>query len=361
MKELLNKQKTIKNLLNEWVDEGIAPGLTYGVIYNNKEFVGNVGNKSLFNEKMELSIELNSYDTLYDVASLTKVLCIVPIILRLIDRGKINFDDKVIKFLPNYKHQDITIYDLLTHSSGLPPEIEERYKMSYEEIRKKILSSKKAYETGTDVVYSCIGYITLGFIIEKIYGKSLSIVAKEEVFEPLGMNDTCFNPIDISRCAPVELTKDRGLVKGKVHDESANFLNGIAGNAGIFSTAEDINKFMKMMLNEGRHNGKQYISKEFIDMCFKKLIFEKNKNRDRSLCWIVGNNDEVIKDINEDIISFSGFTGTSISIDRGNKVAIALLSNRVHPTRDNNLLAKYRPCMHKKIYSVLEKDARKEG
>ena len=128
-------------------------------------------------------------------------------------------------------------------------------------------------------------------------------------------------------------------------------MEGISGHAGVFTTANDIGNYMKMALNKGYYNNKQYISEELINIWYKTLEYEKDSNRYRSLCWIKGNNKYVIKQKNDNIISFHGFTGTSISLDRENNIGICLLSNSIHPLRENReKLKALRPTITDKIY-----------
>lgn len=167
------------------------------------------------------------------------------------------------------------------------------------------------------------------------------------------MNDTSYKPLDKERCASTEVTKDRGVIQGIVHDEKACSMNGIAGNAGVFSTAHDLANFVSMILNNGMYKDKRILSEEIINLYFQPLIYEQERNRYRSLCFIVGNNDLVIEEGNNDIISFNGFTGPSISIDRNNKLGIVLMTNRVHPTRDNRKISVERPKIANLIYENL--------
>lgn len=343
----MNKLNNVEFFLNEQINNGVCPGFNYGVI-SKEEYIGSVGYKALFSNKEE-----NNIDTLYDVASLTKVVATMPAICRLIESKKLNMDDKVSKYLDRFKYDDITIYDLLTHTSGLPADLNNKDIVSKEEIVNKIYDLDLINPTGKKVVYSDIGYILLGFIIEKICNKPLEETIKELVFDPLEMNDTCFNPINKDNCAPTEITDSRGVVRGIVHDEKACSLDGAAGNAGVFSNVKDLMNYVSMILNDGVFNGKQFLNKKTIDLWFKPLVLEVDNNRLRSLCYIVGNNNLVIK-AHENVISFNGFTGPSISIDRNNKVGIILLNNRVHPTRENTLLIPARSIITSKIYDELD-------
>ena len=337
----------LDNKINEEVKNKVIPGMTYAIVKDGEVNIGSCGYKSLVP-----TIEKVSDDTVYDIASLTKVVVTVPLICKLIDTGKIKFDDKVKKYLPNFKYDDITIYHLLTHTSGLPADLGNKEIVSKESIVNQMYSKEKEYETGTKVLYSDLGYMFLGELIEKVYNKPLDVVSKEEIFIPLEMHNTGYNPTNKEKCAPTEVTKNRDIVKGFVHDEKAYSMNGVAGHAGVFSTAQDLSNYVSMILNNGQFNGKQILSKDIIDIWFKPLVYDKKCEWNRSFCFIVGNNDLIIEQ-GDNIISFHGFTGPSISIDRNNNLGIVLMTNRIHPTRDNKKMSKERPKISDEIYKHL--------
>lgn len=335
--------------INEEVNNNIIPGMVYSVICDGNINIGAIGYKSLVPDK-----EILSSDTMYDIASLTKILVTVTLISKLIDNRIINIYDKVNKYLPYFKFDDIRVYDLLTHTSGLPADFKDKSIITKEEMRYKIYSIDKEYETGSKVVYSDIGYIILGDVISKIYNKPLDIVAIEEIFIPLEMYNTSYNPKDKDKCAPTEITKERGIIKGIVHDEKAYSLGGVAGHAGVFTDVKDLSNFVTMVLNNGMFNNKRFLSREIIDTWFTPFVYDERCEWYRSFCYIVGNNDIVIEQGNN-IISFNGFTGPSISIDRDNNLGIILLTNRVHPSRDNKIISQERPKISEEIYKNLDK------
>ena len=341
----MEHEKYINNLI---INKQII-GLNTCIIHDDMKIVKASGLKSIIPKK-----ELTDNKTLYDIASLTKVVTTLPIICRLIDNKEINFNTKANSILKNLKYDDITIYDMLVHQSGLPSSINMNNKeQSKESLIKEIYKLDKSYKTGSKIVYSDIGYILLGLLIEEIYNKSFDKVANEEVFMPLNMNNTTFNPNNKENCAPTEYkdSTHTEVYQGIVHDWKSRMMEGISGHAGVFTTANDIGNYMKMALNKGYYNNKQYISEELINIWYKTLEYEKDSNRYRSLCWIKGNNKYVIKQKNDNIISFHGFTGTSISLDREDNIGICLLSNSVHPLRENReKLKTLRPTITDKIY-----------
>ena len=297
-------------------------------------------------------------DTMYDTASLTKVLTVMPIVCKLVDNKEISFDTKLKSILPEFKYDDVTIYDILVHQSGLPVDMIDK-SQDKETLINEMFELDKIYQTGTNVMYSDVGYMLLGIALERIYNSSLDVISKKEIFEPLEMKDTMYNPTDIIRCAPTEyIDKELGTVyQGVVHDWKARIMEGVAGHAGVFSTASDIGNYMKMVLNNGSYNGKQFISEEIIDKYwFKNLVYEEDAKRYRSLCWITGYNKYIINGEDANTISFHGFSGPSISIDRKNDIGICIMSNSVHPVRENkDKLNAVRPMISEEVYKTLIK------
>ena len=189
-----------------------------------------------------------------------------------------------------------------------------------------------------------MGYVLLGLIIEKIENRPLDEVIKEKIFLPLDMIDTTYNPKDLNRCAPTELRNDdlyQGILQGSVHDEMAFLLNGVAGHAGVFSTVKDVSHFITMILNNGKYNDQQILSPTTIDLMFTPQVHEKSgvicKETIRGLGWLIGGFASSSGDLTSNqTIHHTGFTGTSIFIDRSNEIGFCLLTNRVHPTRNTS-------------------------
>ncbi len=329
----------LKELFNDAVEFGAFPGATYAIVTRNHIYTDVVGLKAKYPAEEE-----NSVDTIYDMASVSKVVSTTTCLLKLMEAGKVRLFDPVQRYLPQFKYEKITIWHLVTHTSGLQPGLyNQAHITSKEEAMKLIYEAEVQFETGTKIQYSDINYILLGFIIETISGMSLDAFAKKEIFIPLDMIDSGYNPVDAKRCAPTEERHDevvQGIVRGKVHDETAYILGGVAGHAGLFSTASDIAKFMQMILNNGMHNGKQYLSKATIDALFRPLVKDpigiSSLPLQRSIGWIVYDYNTACGDLTSlNTIYHTGFTGTCVWIDKDNEVAFCMLSNRVHPTRAN--------------------------
>ena len=343
--ELNNKFNKLDDKINELLEENVFPGATYAIVNSEFSKVGVCGNRSL------MPLEENSLDTLYDMASLTKVIVTNTILMRAIQAGKISIDDKIGKYLNEYAYLDITIYDLVTHQAGLNPDFDNQNMKSHEDFLKELHNIKLSYKPKTKCVYSCIGFILLGMVLEKVYNKSLDKIADEEVFIPLEMKKATFSP-DVTKAAPTELTVNRGLVRGKVHDESAYYSEKTIGNAGLFCDVNDTAKFVKMILNNGKIKNGIYLEKKYIDMLFDIKVRDLDGDA-RSTGWLVGQNNITGNSVSNTTISHTGFTGTSIVIDRENDLGIIVLSNRIHPTRDNRLLIDKRKEIISSVYEKI--------
>lgn len=301
-------------------------------------------------------------NTIFDLASVSKVVGTTTAAMMLIDDGKLNLDDKVIKYLPEFNNngkENITIRNLLLHNSGLAP-----FKKYYDvystadEVINDIMNLTPEQEPGTKYVYSDLGMITLQKVIEKISGKTLDKFLEEKLFNPLGMNSTMYNPPAMLRdnCAPTEFDDFYRMhqLQGEVHDERAYMLNGVAGHAGLFSTAPDLAKFMQMILQKGNYQGRQYIKPETVTLFTKK----QSDQSSRGLGWDTKSPEGSSSGQYFDITSYghTGYTGTSVWTDPTKNLFLILLTNRVYPTRNNNKLSKYRPLIHDAIYQAAVKE-----
>ena len=247
MNNINNKVLELTEMLSEAASTGIFPGGNFALVCEGGTFTGSVGKKRLFPEVVE-----NDINTMYDMASCSKVVSTTTCILKLLEQGKLRLFDTVKKYLPRFRHENVLVWDLITHTSGLPAGVSGVCKIkSREEALDKIYALDLIYEKNTKIVYSDIGFILLGFIVEEISGMKLNEFAKKYVFEPLEMYDTGYNPVDINRCAPTEERNDdivKGIVCGKVHDEMAYILGGVCGHAGLFSTCKDMSHLLKWFL-----------------------------------------------------------------------------------------------------------------
>lgn len=337
-------QEQLEKYLKRKVNEKVFPGCAYYIYCDNEEYIGCVGNKSIIP-----NIEKNSIDTLYDIASLSKLLVTNLLISILLQEDRIKLDDKVIDYLPKFKYDNVLILHLLTHSSGIKVLYDKNNIKSKDDFYTNI---ELEYTPGGEAKYSDINFILLGFIIENIYGESLDVLARKYIFSKLDMNDTTYNPKDKYLCAPTEIINNN-LLQGIVDDEKARYLNGVSGNSGVFSTIKDISHFIKLILNDGYYNGKKIIDKKYIDLWFTPLFID-NEDVRRTIGWAYGKSSFLCnKFCSDDTIVHTSFTGCHIVIDRANELGIVILSNRIHPTRDNTKLLKERANINNYIYKLL--------
>lgn len=346
---LLARAKTI---IQDAVNNHKIPGACYAIIQKNGtcEF-GHTGYRQLIPE--QLTVEEN---TIYDMASCSKVIATTTIILQLLEQNCFQLNTPLQTILPEFKYPEVTIEHLLTHSSGLCSD-DKAYRSchSKEEMWKFITELPLEYEPGTKVVYSDFGFITLGFVIEHFVG-NLDEVARKSLFEPLEMKDTCYQPNQYGltdRCAATEVTKDRGVIIGECHDGKGHCLNGISGNAGLFSTVQDLSHFVQMILNDGLFHNKTILQPSTIELL--KHPRTDQLNIKRTLGWI--SNDQNQSDghlISSSCIYHTGFTGTSIYIDFVRNCSVILLTNRVHPTRDNDAIIEIRNQFHDAVLQAFD-------
>jgi CubicO group peptidase (beta-lactamase class C family) len=275
-------------------------------------------------------------ESIYDLASLTKVVGTTTAAMVLFDEGKLDLDEKVSHYVPDFvggKREMATVRMLLAHRAGLPAgrELWRKAKNNPALAREMVVTTKLAYTPGTGMIYSDLGADILGFVVESASGQSLDKFVAERVFRPLGMKNTGFLPADSlkPRIAPTEVAPPRGYpLRGEVHDENAHALGNVAGHAGLFSSAGDLAIFAQMMLNRGEYNGTRIVA----DSTVRK--FTEEVARSRALGWEVGNGEHGAGEyFDEHAFGHTGYTGTSLWIDPDREMFVVLLTNRVHAAR----------------------------
>lgn len=303
--------------------------------------------------------------TLYDIASLTKTIGTTTVALQLVQEGKLDLDARLSKYLPSWpktgRHGSIKVRHLLFHTSGLPAGTALWTRKGTRDARLKFLSSLRVTaEPGARRVYSDVGLIVLGEIVEGIEGKRLDEVVRERVVLPLGLRDTDFNPLrqtgyrgafDLDRIAPTENeTWKRGFLHGIVHDMNAYALDGVAGHAGMFSSARDLAVFGNAILNAalGRPNAL------FPDTWFRDIL-ASDRAFERPLGWDVPTGPRSSSGHYFSSASFghTGFTGTSIWIDPEKELFVVLLTNRVNPSAANNRHVALRRDLHDAVQQAI--------
>jgi serine-type D-Ala-D-Ala carboxypeptidase len=273
--------------------------------------------------------------TIYDLASLTKVIATTTAVMVLYDEGKVDLDAPVRAYVPAFSgggRERVTVRHLLTHRSGLPAGRDLwRSAASPVEARRMVLETPIYCRPGDCFEYSDLGADVLGFVVEAVSGQRLDTFLDKRVFEPLGMTDTYFRPSSAlrTRIAPTEVTPPRGYpLRGEVHDENAYALGGIAGHAGLFSSAADLSVFAQMMLNGGQYNGVRIVADSTV------RTFTRRAAGTRALGWdTCDGNGGCGAMMGENAYGHTGYTGTSIWIDPERDMFVVLLTNRVHASR----------------------------
>lgn len=304
-------------------------------------------------------------DTLYDLASLTKVIATTTMAMILVDEGALALDKPVRDFLPGFTgegKEKVTVRHLLTHSSGIdwwaPLYQTTRGKAAYLE---KIQAMPLVAEPGTVMKYSDLGIILLGEILERVAGMPLDVFVRERVFAPLGMEDTVFRPGPerLPRIAPTELDPWRNKVlRGEVHDENAFALGGVAPHAGLFGTAGDLARFAQMLANGGVIEHRRIVSRKTVELFTRRA--GKPADSSRALGWDTKSPEKSSAGtlFSERSFGHTGFTGTSLWIDPERELFVILLTNRVNPTRENNLIREARPAVADAVVRGLDESVR---
>lgn len=278
--------------------------------------------------------EKMTLDTIFDAASLTKVIATTSAIARLYEIGKVDIDSPVAKYLPEYQYKDITIRNLMTHYSGLRPDVDlEPAWSGYEEGIRRAIADVPRTKPGEKFVYSDINFLLLGEIVHRLSGVSLADFVKAEIFKPLTMTETMFQPPVSLRghIAPTErLPGERESLRGIVHDPTARYMGGIAGHAGMFTTADDLRKFARMMLSDGGT-----LFREATVRLFTSPQSPKGQPSVRGLGWDLDTSYSSPRGDLFPIGGFghTGFTGTSLWMDPSSDTYVVLLTNAVHPER----------------------------
>ena len=289
-------------------------------------------------------------DTIYDMASCSKLFTSV-VVVRLAERGTVDVDAPVRTYLPDFARTDpdktpITVKNLLTHTSGMKPWIDLGPYPDNDARMAAIYAQPLVFEPGTDYVYSDLNLITVGRMLEEITGESLDRLVARYITRPLGLTDTGYNPpaAKLDRIAATEWQPwtGRGMVRGSVHDENSFYLGGVAGHAGVFSTAHDMAVFGQMVLNGGTYDGRRLIGEDWV----RRMLTNDNAGLGggaaRGLGWQL--DQRFYMDALTSPVSFghTGYTGTDLVCDPVSGTVFTLLTNRVHPTRDWGTASDYR-------------------
>lgn len=346
---------SVRQMLQQAVRDSVFPGAVVLIARQGKivmhEAFGNLG----YGEYAR-PVPLHA---IYDLASVSKVVAMTTACMLLYESGKLDLDEKVQRYLPDFTGKDkekITVRHLLTHCAGLVAfRLYYRDYKTAEEIIDVILHEELEYPTATKTVYSDLGAILLGKMVERVSGKTLEVFCRDEIFAPLKMGKTFFNPPAelLPRIAPTEFdtwTEGRKgtFSHGVVHDENAYRLGGVSGHAGLFSSARDLAVFLQMLLNGGSYGETQLLSSKTIELFTARQNLVEGSSR--ALGWDTADgSNSAGKLMSGKAFGHTGYTGTSVWADPQSGLLVVLLSNRVHPTRENRRILSFRPKLHEAV------------
>ena len=313
--------------------------VTRGTIPGGVVLIGHDGEvvyrKAFGMRSLEPAREAMTAETIFDIASLTKCVVTATAVMQLVEQGKLRLNDPVSAYLPEFAHdgkEGITLRELLTHFSGLPEDLDLKARWRGRDAAfRMVMDSRPVSPPGTRFLYSDVNFITLGFVVEKVSGVRLDEYAERNIFQPLGMHDTRYLPPASwrPRIAPTEYDGEHHMMRGTVHDPTADRMGGAAGHAGVFSTADDLAKFAQEMLHPSTPN---VLSEEAV----KKMTTPQQPPGAtvlRGLGWDIDSPFSSARGEFFPVGSFghTGFTGTSIWIDPVTDSYVILLTNAVHP------------------------------
>ncbi len=357
-------------VIEKAIAEKAFPGATLAVGYRGKVAIHAFGKLS-YGAKAAATVPA----TMYDIASLTKVVATTTLVEKLAEGDfavPLDLDAKIERYLPEWasgpqpawRHR-VTVRHLLTHTSGLPAfkeywrttnsAVTAKRSTNKQDTLDKIFAEPLEYEPGTKEIYSDLGIILMAEIIERLTGRALDDLAKNYIFAPLGLKDTIYRPPKKfwPQIAPSEIDNNfrHRLVQGEVHDENAFAIGGVSGHAGLFSTAPDLAAFCQMLLNGGVYAHQRILQRATIAQFTAP---QQLSNGTRTLGWAVptegGSSGHYFS---AHSFGHTGFTGTSIWIDPDRELFVVFLTNRVHPTRENTKIQQVRPALHDAVMQAL--------
>lgn len=325
----------LDKIVKEAMEEAVAPAVAIAVGRNGRiAYMKGYGHIS-WDIPSSPAVDTN---TLFDLASLTKVVATTTMAMIMEEAGQLDLDRTVSSYLPEFNSPEklgITVRQLLTHNGGLEAGGNTFNARGREAYLRLINARPLEYQPGTRMIYSDWDMILLQLVLERISGKTLDVLTAEKIFRPLGMTDTQFSPPFTlrPRIAPTQVDDARGgLLWGTVHDENAYMLGGVAGHAGLYSTARDLALFSLMMLNGGEGNGVRIAKPSTI----ARWTARQGKESSRTLGWDTPDGGSSAGQFFSPwSYGHTGFTGTSIWIDPQKDLFVVVLTNRVNPTRSN--------------------------
>jgi beta-glucosidase-like glycosyl hydrolase/CubicO group peptidase (beta-lactamase class C family) len=352
--------RRIDSIITAAIRDSAFPGAEVAVVRNGAM----VWNRAYGTTTYDVNAREVTTSTIFDLASLTKVIATTSAVMKLYDRGELALDDPVSKYIPQFASgpkASMTIRHLLLHRGGFPP-FRKFWEMcrTQEEALDSLFATQLVARPGDSTIYSDLGFMTLGKVVERIAGMPLSDFVKREFFDPLQMKNTMYKPpADLRElAAPTEVDTiwRRRLVRGTVHDENAELMGGVSGHAGLFSTAADLAVYMQMLLNGGTYGGIRLLS----DSTVREFTRKREDGQERFLGWdgksLVGSSAGSL--FSPSSFGHTGFTGTCAWVDPERNLAVVFLANRVYPTRANTKIFKVRPALNDAVVSSVSGDGR---
>ena len=362
----------IDDLINSSIQKKYFPGAQLLIANSDKVLLKQNYGKYTYDENAK-TVDDNS---IFDLASVTKVVATTSAIMKLYDEKKLDLNDKVSSYIPEFTSKgkdEIRIFNLLLHNSGLKAFIPfYKYYTARSDVMSAIYAEGLEYPTGSKFVYSDLNAILLGEIVERITGKGLDVYCNEIVFSPLKMADTFFNPSTENKQRALPTENDtywrNRLLQGEVHDESAAVMGGVSGNAGLFSNSTDLYKFMKAFQTKssgslignitGLFTKNNAIASADIKDIFTTKYTSVSYSNTRALGWDTKPEPTSYRApcgelFSENSFGHTGYTGTSIWCDKDKSLIVIFLTNRVYPSRDNNGIRDVRPEVHNLAVKLL--------
>lgn len=331
--------KKLDTYLQELIEREVVPGMAISVITKENIWKNYYGVMDLDTK------EPIQEDILFDLASLTKVMLTNTGILRLVEKGIISFQTPLQEILDDFS-SNTTIEQCLLHTSGfLAGQIDYQF-MKKEELIQAVLHHPVEQKYVGTPVYSDVNFILLGWVLEKLTGKSLQEYGREEIFLPLGMKDTDYGPREEKRCCGYEKINGQ-TIRGRVHDGKAYLLGGISGHAGLFSTLDEVTNFFSYYFKEDS----RILSRDMYQSL--KEVRASRNGKERTYGWMVQDAEkDYLMDQGGIRLFHSGFTGNYVLIDYEKEYAVCILSNRIHPSRENKKIMDHL----KEIYRIVEEE-----
>ena len=344
----LHLDRRIDSVVNNAIAAKAMPGCQIVVLHKGRKILDRTYGHLTYDK----GADTVTRQTLYDLASVTKVCATTLAVMKLVDIGKLKIDDRLSKYLPYLKGTDkehITIKQAMSHCARLKAFDSYWQKASdYDGILQLVVATPLLKKEG--MVYSDLGFMLLSDVVRHVSGKPLDRFVEEHFYHPMGLIHTFFNPIamlgpmhSLHMIAPTEIDSLRGLIRGTVHDPNAFAMGGVSGHAGLFSNGEEVAELMQMLLDGGVYKGHRFLKQKTVETFTSRHYAKQNNRRalgfDKQLFNPSGNA-QVCKEASQASFGHTGFTGTMVWVDPEYDLVYVFLSNRVHPTATPNLLAR---------------------